>query len=155
MIEIRSATSADAGALAELRWEFRTENRVAAESHAAFVKRCAVWMRGELATSRAWRAWVAVADGVIVGQVWMHAISKVPNPVAETERHAYLSNLYVKPSSRGGTGTRLLEAAMVWARANGVDRIVLWPSRRSVTLYLRNGFSHGGEVMELKVKSES
>ena len=110
MTEIRSATSADAGALAELRWEFRTENRVATETHAAFVKRCAVWMRGELATSRGWRAWVAVADGVIVGQVWMHAIHKVPNPVAESERHAYLSNLYVKPSSRGGTGTRLLEA---------------------------------------------
>ena len=34
---------------------------------------------------------------------------------------------------------------------NGIDRVVLWPSPRSVTLYLRHGFSHGGEVMELKV----
>lgn len=153
MTDIRSATSADAAALAELRWEFRTENRIATEAHAAFVRRCAVWMRGELATPHGWRAWVAVADGVIVGQVWMHAIHKVPNPVAESERHAYLSNLYVKPSSRGGTGTRLLEAAIGWARSNGVDRVVLWPSRRSVTLYLRHGFSHGGEVMELHVNS--
>jgi GNAT superfamily N-acetyltransferase len=151
MTDIRPATSADAGPLAELRWDFRTERQPGSETHAAFVKRCAVWMRGELATARAWHAWVAVADGVIVGQVWLHVINKVPNPIGESERHAYLSNLYVKPSSRGGTGTRLLEAAMGWARASGIDRVVLWPSRRSVTLYLRHGFSHGGDVMERKV----
>jgi GNAT superfamily N-acetyltransferase len=62
-----------------------------------------------------------------------------------------VSNLYVKESERGGTGTRLLEAALAWARANGFDRAVLWPTRRSVTLYLRHGFTHGGDVMELKL----
>jgi GNAT superfamily N-acetyltransferase len=153
MTEIRSATSADAGILAELRWEFRTEKHTAAETHAAFVKRCAPWMRSELATGRSWRAWVASADRAIVGCVWLHVITKIPNPVGESERHAYLSNLYVKPAARGGTGTRLLEAVLGWSRANGIDRIVLWPSRQSVTLYLRHGFSHGGEVMELRVKS--
>jgi GNAT superfamily N-acetyltransferase len=108
-------------------------------------------MRRELTEADAWRAWVAVADRAIVGQVWLHTIDKLPNPVAESERHGYLSNLYVKESDRGGTGTRLLEAALAWARANAVDRVVLWPSRRSVTLYLRHGFTHGGEVMELKL----
>lgn len=151
MTDIRSATSADAGALAELRWEFRTGRQPPVETHDAFVKRCAPWMRRELATANAWRAWVAVIDRAIVGQVWLHTMHKVPNPVAELETHAYLSNLYVKPSERGGTGTRLLDAAIKWARSNGVDRVVLWPSPRSVTLYLRHGFSHGGEVMELNV----
>ena len=151
MTEIRSATSADAGALAELRWEFRTGRQPPAETHDAFVKRCAPWMRRELATGNASRAWVAVADRAIVGQVWLHTLQKVPNPVAEPETHAYLSNLYVKPSDRGGTGTRLLDTAIKCARSNGVDRVILWPSPRSVTLYLRHGFSHGGEVMELSV----
>jgi GNAT superfamily N-acetyltransferase len=72
----------------------------------------------------------------------------MPNPVAELERHAYVSNVFVQPSFRGGLGTRLLEAALAWARSNGVDRVLLWPSARSVTLYERHGFVHAGDVME-------
>lgn len=152
MTDIRRASSADAGAMAELRWEFRVGRQPPTEAHDVFIRRCAAWMRRELTTIDSWRAWVAVTGGVIVGQVWLHTIPKIPNPVAEAERHAYLSNLYVKPSDRGGTGTRLLEAAIASARADGVDRLLLWPSGRSVTLYLRYGFSHGGDVMELKLR---
>ena len=153
MTDVRRASSADAGAMAELRWEFRAGRQPPTETHAAFIKRCGTWMRRELTTPDAWKAWVAVNNGAIVGQVWLHTIAKIPNPIDETERHAYLSNLYVKPSDRGGTGTRLLDAAIAAARAEGVDRIVLWPSGRSVTLYLRHGFSHGGDVMELALKN--
>ena len=162
MIEIRSASSADAGAMAELRWEFRTSRLPPAETHDVFVKRCAPWMRRELTNGNSWRAWVAVVDKAIVGQVWLNTVHKVPNPVAELETHGYISNLYVRPSARGGdtmslaaapelARRRLLDAALKFAQSNGIDRVVLWPSPRSVTLYLRHGFSHGGEVMELKV----
>jgi GNAT superfamily N-acetyltransferase len=151
MVDIRSATSADAGPLAELRWEFRTGRQPPAEKHDVFVKRCATWMRRELTSAQSWHAWVAVTNGVIVGQVWVHAIHKIPNPVGEPESHAYITNLYVKPSARGGIGTHLLDAAIRWARSNHIERVVLWPSPRSVALYLRHGFSHGGDVMELKL----
>jgi len=151
MIDIRSATSADAASLAELRWEFRTSRLPPAETHDVFVRRCAPWMRRELTNATSWRAWVAVSNKAIVGQVWLNTVHKIPNPVAELETHGYISNLYVKPSERGGVGTRLLDAVLKWSQANGIDRVVLWPSPRSVTLYLRHGFSHGGEVMELKV----
>ena len=50
-------------------------------------------------------------------------------------------------------GTRLLEAALDWCRASRIDRVVLWPSKRSVTLYLGHGFSRGGDVMELKIRT--
>jgi GNAT superfamily N-acetyltransferase len=108
-------------------------------------------MRRELGAAHTWRAWVAVGDRAIVGQVWLRILHKIPNPVAEPETHGYLSNLYVTPSARGGTGSLLLDTAITWARSNEIDRVVLWPSPRSVTLYLRHGFSHGGEVMELHV----
>ena len=155
MIKVRPATIVDAKALAELRWEFRSAQNPPAEAHDAFVKRCAVWMRRELQSSGAWNAWVAVDNQVVVGQVWLQAIGKIPNPnpLVEAEQIAYLSNLFVTAASRGGTGTRLLEAALAWCRDNHVDRVVLWPSRRSVTLYLSHGFSHGGEVMELKIRT--
>jgi GNAT superfamily N-acetyltransferase len=153
MIQIRTATITDAKVLAELRWDFRTAQREPAEPHDAFVRRCAVWMRRELPTGGCWKAWVAVDKHVVVGQVWLQVVQKLPNPIAnvEPEQIAYLSNLYVKAASRGGTGTRLLETALEWCRANRIDRVVLWPSKRSVTLYLGHGFSHGGDVMELKV----
>ena len=96
----------------------------------------------------------ARADGdAIVGQLWVQAIEKIPNPAAELERHAYVSNLFVQPAHRGGAGTGLLEAALAWARANEVDRVILWPSSRSVPLYERHGFTRRGTVMELMLES--
>ena len=148
MINIRGATPADAVALAELRWEFRAGRDPAVETHEAFVQRCAAWMRDELTAGAPWRAWVAIRDGRIVGQVWANTLRKVPNPVGDRERHLYLSNLYVQPAERGGVGTALLRTVIAWATADGVDRIVLWPSAKSVTLYARHDFTRAGEVME-------
>jgi len=152
MTTIRPATPDDVQALAELRWDFRTGpgRAPAVEDRQAFVERCAAWMARELAGD-AWRAWAAIAHGRIVGQIWVDLIHKVPNPVGEADRHAYLSNLYVQPSARGGVGTLLLQTALAWARANGIDRVVLWPSARSVTLYRRHQFRRDADVMELNV----
>jgi GNAT superfamily N-acetyltransferase len=149
MIDVRAATPDDAPDLAELRWEFRSGRALAVEPRDRFIRRCTEWMRRELAAGHHWRAWVAVSEGRIVGQVWVDSVQKLPNPVAERERHAYLSNLYVRPDARGGVGTRLLQTAIAWASANGVDRIVLWPTDDSITLYARHGFTRGGDVMEL------
>lgn len=153
MIDIRRALSTDAGAMAELRWEFRAGRQPPTEAHAVFIKRCGAWMRRELSTPGAWQAWVAVDGATIVGQIWVHTVPKIPNPIAELEKLAYLTNLYVTVPARGGIGTRLLEAALAWCRASQIDRVVLWPTNRSVTLYLAHGFSHGGDVMELKLRS--
>ena len=146
---IRAAVAADAERLAELRWEFRVARAPATEDHDAFVRRCADWMRRELDSQAVWRAWVAVSGESIVGQVWLQTIHKMPNPGREREQHAYVSNVFVQPAHRGGAGSRLLEAAIAWARASNVDRVILWPSTRSVTLYERHGFTHHGDVMEL------
>ena len=153
MIDVRSATADDADRLAGLRWEFRSNRTTPTiESREAFIARCAEWMRRELAAGMPWRAWVAVDGGAIVGQLWVQSIAKIPNPAAELERHAYISNLFVEPTRRGGAGTRLLEAALAWARAHDVDRVVLWPSARSVSLYERHGFTRLGSVMELALE---
>jgi len=154
MIEVRSAIAADADRLAELRWEFRSNRATpTVESREIFIARCADWMRRELGAGGPWRAWIAAVDGgPIVGQLWVQSIEKIPNPAAELERHAYISNLFVEPAHRGGAGTRLLAAALAWARAHDVDRVVLWPSARSVSLYERFGFTRQGTVMELALE---
>ncbi len=138
--------------LAELRWEFRSgRDTPIVETREAFIRRCVTRIRRELQEGNAWRAWAAVnAESLIVGQVWLQTMKKIPNPTGESEPHAYLSNLYVVPAERGGVGVRLVEAAVTWARANKIDRVILWPAHRSVSLYLRFGFSHAGDVMELQ-----
>jgi GNAT superfamily N-acetyltransferase len=148
MSGIRPATPADAGALAELRWEFRAGKTPPTETRDAFVDRCEEWMSAELQRG-AWRAWVAEQDDRIIGQIWLQLLSKLPNPAEEREHHAYVSNVYVTPSARGGVGTRLLQTAIDWAAGHDIDRVVLWPTVRSRSMYERHGFLSNGGVLEL------
>ena len=148
MTTIRRATPDDASTLAELRWEFRSDRPDANEPHDPFVARCTEWMRAELAGST-WRVWVALQDDRIVGNVWLGTIPKIPNPAAEREQHVYVSNVYVTPSARGGVGRALIEAALADATSRA-DRLILWPSNLSKTLYARYGFAVSDTIMELK-----
>ena len=158
VIVVRAAVASDAPTLAALRWAFRAGRAAAREDQSAFVARCADWMRRELQAAGRWRCWVATRDqgdpahpqSAIIGQVWLQILPKVPNPIGERDRHAYLSNLYVAPEARGGVGSRLLDAALGWADQHGVDCVVLWPTPKSTTLYERHGFVRPGEVMERK-----
>jgi len=147
MPTIRVATSRDAGELARLRYEFRASERSASEPREPFIERCTAWMRERLGEA-SWRCFVAVANGAIVGHVWLHVIDKVPNPGGdEPERHIYLTNLYVQPAARGGVGSALMAAAVEWCRTQEVDTVILWPTERSRTLYGRYGFRPADAIM--------
>ncbi len=144
---VRPAIPADAPALAELRYDFRSTRSTPAESREEFVPRCADWMRRELAGG-SWRAWVAESEAGIVGQIWLNVIQKLPNPGVERERHGYVSNVFVRPEARGGVGTRLVEAVLQFAVDEGLDRMILWATPESRTLYARYGFRQNGDVFE-------
>ena len=139
VVAVRAAVPSDAPTLAALRWAFRAERAPALEDQSAFIARCADWMRRELEAAERWRCWVATRDrgdpaqaqSEIIGQVWLQILHKVPNPVGERDRHAYLSNLYVAPEARGGVGSRLLDAALGWADLHGELIIVLSPTHES------------------------
>lgn len=147
---VRAAAPADAPELARLRYEFRAAERPAVEPSEEFIARTTAWMRERLAAGTAWRCFVAARSGTIVGHVWVTLIEKVPNPGSgEPERHAYLTNLYVRPAERGGTGSALLEAALDWCRGQRVDTVILWPSERSRTLYARYGFDASRAILAL------
>jgi ribosomal protein S18 acetylase RimI-like enzyme len=156
-IRVRRARPAEARALALLRHEFRSGYATATETSAAFVRRCTRWMRRALGDRGRWRCWVAAArenpgrtgraQERLVGHVWVQVIDKVPNPGDEAERHAYVTNLYVRPEFRGGTGQRLLSAAMDWCRAGRIDSVILWPTDDSRSLYARNGFAVSDDLV--------
>lgn len=145
---IRRARPADAAALARLRLAFRGEVEPAREDPGAFLVRCERWMAERLGAGD-WRAWLATADGTQVGTVWLRLLEKLPNPVAEPEWHGYVSSLYVAPEWRGsGLGSRLLRASLEECRRRGVDAVLLWPTPRSRSLYLRHGFEVRDDLLE-------
>jgi len=146
---VRQANASDADALARLRFDFRSAIAAAVESESDFRARCSVWMRERLALPGGWLAWVAPDGAEIVGAVWVQLLEKVPNPIGEPERHAYLTNFFVRPARRGrGLGSALLASALSECDRRGVDSVFLWPTPESRPLYARHGFSADGGVME-------
>jgi GNAT superfamily N-acetyltransferase len=145
---IRAAVARDATVLARLRHEFRSDLAPAAESEVAFLERCTTWMTRCLKAGGPWRCWVAETGGTIVGTAWLQLIEKLPNPIAEPERHGYVSSLYVRPGHRGaGLGSALLSACLRECERSGVDAVLLWPTPASRSLYLRHGFAVGGDLL--------
>jgi GNAT superfamily N-acetyltransferase len=150
-VVIRLAAPADAPVLSELRYEFRVTRGVQVEPREAFCARCAAWMTERLGESSSWRCWIAETGGRVCGAVWLQVIEKIPNPANEPERHGYVSNFYVREDMRAsGIGSRLLQAALDWARGREVDSVILWPTPRSRTLYQRFGFAAQTQLMELQ-----
>lgn len=152
-IVIREATPADCNRLANLRYEFRSQVDKPVEDQDTFIQRCSAWMYQRLAAD--WKAWVAVRSGEIAGQVWLQLVEKLPNCNGEPEVHGYITNLYVRPGCRGGVGSQLLAQALNWLQDKSVDAVILWPTPRSRTLYLRHGFREPRDILELRSKGAS
>lgn len=150
---VRPGERRDVPALARLRYEFRAGQDAPIESEADFLARCTGWMTARLVPGGSWRCWLAEAAGRAVGTVWLQRIEKLPNPVAEPESHGYVSSLYVVPSSRGaGLGSRLLGACLEACQAQEMDAVILWPTARSRSLYLRLGFAVREDLLERRLR---
>jgi len=154
-VSIRLATPSDALALARSRYSFRSSLGIPCEEEESFVERCCLWMQSRLGEQGSWRCWVAEREHAIVGNLWMHLIEKIPNPVIEPEHHAYVTNFYVREEERGrGIGSKLLEAALEWAKAQDVHAVILWPTQQSRPLYERHGFAVRDDLLELIIAGE-
>jgi GNAT superfamily N-acetyltransferase len=151
-LRIRAATSGDWNALAEMRYQFRTEVGSPNETKSRFLRRCTSWMKKAFsAKSSAWRCWVVEDGRQLLGHVCVQLFEKMPNPVNELERHAYLTNFYVVPELRGkGMGRKLLNEALSWCRTQGADAIILWATPESKSLYRRCGLLEPTDILELR-----
>jgi GNAT superfamily N-acetyltransferase len=112
-------------------------------------------MEERLRDGFAWRCWVAEREHELVGNIWAQLIEKIPNPSPEPEYHAYITNFYVRESERArGTGKLLLSSALGWCRESGAHAVILWPTERSRTLYLRQGFAVRDDLLELIIREK-
>ena len=85
---------------------------------------------------------VAEQDAIVVGYVY---VAIEPRSWKELrERAGFVHDLAVDPDQRrGGVGTALADAAVVWLRERSIPQVVLWTSTanlRAQTLFARLGF---------------
>ena len=95
---------------------------------------------------------------MLVGALWLQLIEKIPNPTAEPERIAYITNFFIDESQRGqGLGTCMLNEVLAWCKNEQSSKgrliagIILWPTDRSRPLYLRHGFEVPTNLLQLEL----
>ena len=87
----------------------------------------------------------------LLGHVCVQLFEKIPNPVNEPGRHAYLTNFYVVPEMRDqGLGKKLLNKALSWCRTRETDAVILWATLKSRSLYRRCDLVEPTDIFELR-----
>jgi len=150
----RLATEGDVHALAEMRWDFRTETvvRVPAFTMEDFAAACAEFFRRALVEGH-WACWLAEEDGRIISHLFIQRIRKIPNPFRLHGEFGYITNVYTRPAFRNqGIGSTLLEKVKEWAGQQDLELLILWPSDKSVNFYNRAGFSSEHEILQCRLR---
>ncbi|MET8833419.1 GNAT family N-acetyltransferase [Micromonospora sp. NPDC004540] len=89
-----------------------------------------------------WAAWVAEADGQVVG--WVSAYRNTSTSAANVGE---ISTLHVHPAHRlRGIGTALLDAALGHLRGLGAKRLLTWSRPESLPFARRHGFTPSREL---------
>lgn len=144
-ITYRTATAADADALAQLRWELEEERH---PDQAPTVDRAAYFARHrevvlEQMAHGDYFAWLAEADGVPVACVVLIWWARPPNFDQLERRRGMVTSVYTAPGvRRQGVAQRLMEMLLAFARERGVQRLILWASEMGQPLYEKIGFIH-------------
>ena len=144
---VRQATSADLPALTTLRAAWgASQGRTAGDSSDLGERLRRWWERqGSLRA-----AWLATEAERPVGMVNLAVFERMPQAGVPDARWAYLANLWVEPDRRRrGVASALVTAAVDWARAEGMERVVLNPSETSRPLYQALGFRPADDLVRL------
>jgi GNAT superfamily N-acetyltransferase len=154
MMIYRMATEADAGELAQMRWDFRLEEAPGTTVHdqASFVQACAAFLQEGLREQR-WTYWVSQQESQIVAHIYVQRVPKVPKPNRLDDALGYVTNVYTRPAYRGqGIGTQLMAHVLQWARQHDLESLIVWPSETSVGFYERAGFRGSTDMLEYAVR---
>jgi GNAT superfamily N-acetyltransferase len=135
--------------MAALRRAWTEEGRAAVDD-ASYEEAFATWFERE-AHQRT--TWLAEAGGAVVGMLNLLVFTRMPRPrpaggLLPPSQWGYVANVYVVPGARdAGVGRLLLDAVVAHADAQGLARLVLSPSERSVAFHERAGFAPATSLM--------
>ncbi|MBN1122694.1 MAG: GNAT family N-acetyltransferase [Anaerolineae bacterium] len=141
MITIRPATTTDIDTLTRMRVDFMREMKsMGGFDEDVFVEATRRYFEEKLPTGE-YAAWLAEADGEIVGTSGAVFWQRPPTPKNMTGCDAYILNVYTLPAwRRKGIGKRLMEAVLDAAKAAGVGRAWLRATKDGEPLYRKLGF---------------
>ncbi len=148
-VTVRRATTADALALAELRWRWRTEERGEPDTDRdAFLAHFTAWAADHLATHL---PFLVDVDGQPSGMAWLMLAVRVPTPASADRRIGDVQSVYVVPELRNsGVGAALMDAVVAEALDRGLEHVTVHSSERAVPFYQRSGFADGQRWLELR-----
>ena len=152
----RRATSADVPSIAELRWKLKTDDSgtESGERHSQFITDFINWH--DNACDDNFVHWVAEMSGQVVAVLSVVLVHKIASPDDMNALWGYLTNVYALPDARNsGIGSQLLAEATAWAKNEGLEMLVVWPSDRSYAFYKRAGFRRNRDPLVLDLKSPS
>jgi len=146
----RQAIRSDIPRLAQMRWDFRVElahEMILPDAKASFLQAMLEFLDEAIDNGR-WGIWVAEEDGVIVSNVYIQRIRKIPRPIRMNAEMGYLTNMFTYPEYRGqGIGAELMQYALAWARNLNLETVILWPAAGREEFYRRGGFEHEKQAM--------
>lgn len=148
----RVANESDIPTLSEMRWihEFEEDGKFQI-SKEEFILECNSFLLEGLKTNT-WAYWIAEENGVIVSNIYIRRIRKVPKPQKLYAEIGYVTNVHTKDDFRNkGIGSTLLKHVKQWAVDNNIELLFVWPSERAVSFYEREGFSMKNAIMELEL----
>jgi GNAT superfamily N-acetyltransferase len=152
-MNFRLAADSDLPELAGMRWDFRTELHPAPQGarRADFISPCVDFLRDALASGH-WAIWIAEEESQIVSHIYVQRVRKMPRPGKLFAEFGYVTNVFTLPAYRSqGVGAALMDSVKQWARQEGLEMLILWPSQKSGPFYYRAGFRPSPEALELPV----
>jgi GNAT superfamily N-acetyltransferase len=150
-IVVRQAVVEDLPQIADFRWRLKTEDAPDFDvvQRDAFVLAFVT----EQSQSRNFLHWVAEVDGHMAAVMSIGRVTKLLSPDQRPAAFGYLTNCYTLPGfRRRGIGSRLLAVIIAWAREQGYELLLVWPSDESYAFYGRSGFRKLGDPLILDLQ---
>ncbi len=105
------------------------------------------WLRGKMQNGE-YLAWFALApDSSIAAGLGLWLMDWPPHMIAAGQRRGNILNVYTEPAHRRqGMARTLMQKALDWCAANGVDAVILHASSDGRALYESLGFAPSNEM---------
>jgi len=153
-VAVRLAGVGDIDELVRMRADFTFEDAAAQTqlTNPGFENECRAFLEDAITEGR-WQIWVADLDGRVVSHAFVALVDRVPRPIYEPRRIAYLTNVYTLPEHRNrGIGAAVIRRAQEAAREADVEVMLVWPSEESVDFYAREGFEERDQPLMWKLR---
>jgi GNAT superfamily N-acetyltransferase len=147
-IAFRQVGVADAGTIATHRYAmFRDMGYRDEAALDSMRKKFLPWVEQKL-KSGDYLGWLAVAENnLVVAGAGLWLMDWPSHMLGSSARRGNILNVYTEPEfRRRGLAASLIQSALQWCKANGIDVVILHASAEGRALYERLGFQAGNEM---------